>query len=251
MNKNPFSLEGKRILITGASSGIGQAIAIQCSRLGATMILVARNEERLQKTMSLLDGCGHEYLTCDLGRRDEVEALVSNVENLDGLVNNAGFIITRPLQYIDYGHLDSILEVNTLAPIILTSRLVKQRRLNKGASIVFTASLAGTKGGTFGNSLYSASKAAIDGFVKNAALELASKKIRVNAVCPGMVETSIFSAGLISEEQLELDAKKYPLGRYGKPDEIAYAVVYFLSDASSWTTGASLVIDGGRSINLG
>lgn len=247
---NPFSLKNKTILVTGASSGIGRSVAVECSRMGATVLLTARNEQKLLKTLSLMSDGGHRYYLKDLSCSEEVELLAKEVGKIDGLINNAGFTTTLPVQFITGEKLQAILDVNTVAPIMLLSKLVKNKSLSKGASVVFITSISGVYGGVLGNSMYSASKGAIDGFVKNAALDLSVKGIRVNAISPGMIETEILSSGTISEKQLEEDRKKYPMRRYGRPEEVAYAAVYLLSDASAWTTGTSLLIDGGRMVNI-
>jgi NAD(P)-dependent dehydrogenase (short-subunit alcohol dehydrogenase family) len=164
---------------------------------------------------------------------------------LEGLVNNAGSTIMIPTQFISRDKLMQVLEVNTVAPILLTQLLLKKKKLGKGASIVITDSISGVKIASPGNVLYSTSKSAINGFVKNAALDLAGKNIRVNAVCPGMIDTHILDKSTLTAEDQEADIKKYPLKRHGTPEEVAYAIIYFLSDASGFTTGANLVIDGG------
>jgi NAD(P)-dependent dehydrogenase (short-subunit alcohol dehydrogenase family) len=137
------------------------------------------------------------------------------------------------------------MKVNFEAPIFLTQQILKQKKIEKEASIVFISSISGVFCSSIGGSAYSASKGAINGVVKNLAIELASQAIRVNSVNPGMIHTNIFEAGVISQEQLEEDMQKYPLKRYGKPEEVAYAVIYLLSDASKWVTGSNLLIDGG------
>ena len=135
--------------------------------------------------------------------------------------------------------------IDTIAPILLTQKLLKKKKVTRGASVVFTASISGPVVPGIGHAMYSTSKAAIGGFVKNAALDLASKNIRVNAVSPGMIETNMMNNNSITLEQYELDKKEYPLGRYGRPEEVAYAMIYLLSDASSFTTGTNLILDGG------
>lgn len=242
---NPFSLDGKTILVTGASSGIGKATATECSRLGAKVIVTGRNEVRLNQTLAELEGLGHLAIVADLSSENGVNALVDQCPLIDGLVNNAGSTIMVPTQFISRDKLLQVLEVNTVAPIMLTQQLLKKKKLGKGASVVITDSISGVKIASPGNVLYSTSKAAINGFVKNAALDLAAKNIRVNAVCPGMIDTHILDNGSVTTEDIEADMKKYPLKRYGKPEEVAYAIIYFLSDASGFTTGANLVIDGG------
>ena len=242
---NPFTLENKTVLVTGASSGIGKATAIECSRLGAKVVVTGRNEERLNQTLAELEGNGHLAIVADLTSDDGVNELVEQCPKIDGLVNNAGATVTVPVQFISRENLEGLLQVNTIAPILLFQRLMKAKKLGKGASIVFTASISGLCCAGLGNSLYSTSKAAIGGFVKNAALELAGKNIRVNAVCPGMIDTHILDAGVVGADDLERERQKYPMKRFGKPEEVAWSIIYLLSDASSFTTGSTLVMDGG------
>ena len=242
---NPFSLEGKTILVTGASSGIGRATAIACSQMGAVVVVTGRNEPRLQDTLDALEGSGHQMIVADIANDDQIDYLVDQIPAINGLVNNAGITETCPTQFIKRDKLNRVMEVNTIAPILLTQRILKKKKLGKGGSIVFTCSISGTCVCGGGNVLYSASKGAIHGFMKNAALDLAHKGIRVNDVCPGMIDTHILDAGTISEEQLDIEAQRYPMKRFGKPEEVAYGIIYLLSDASSFVTGSSIVIDGG------
>ena len=242
---NPFSLEGKTILVTGASSGIGRATAIACSQMGAVVVVTGRNEPRLHETLDALEGSGHQMIVADIANDDQIDYLVDQIPAINGLVNNAGITETCPTQFIKRDKLNRVMEVNTIAPILLTQRILKKKKLGKGGSIVFTCSISGTCVCVGGNVLYSASKGAIHGFMKNAALDLAHKGIRVNDVCPGMIDTHILDAGTISEEQLEIEAQRYPMKRFGKPEEVAYGIIYLLSDASSFVTGSSIVIDGG------
>ena len=243
--KNPFSLEGKTILVTGASSGIGRATAIACSQMGAAVVVTGRNEQRLRETFDALEGNGHQMIVADLSNDNQIDYLVDQMPVINGLVNNAGITETCPTQFIKRDKLNRVMEINTIAPILLTQRILKKKKLGKGGSIVFTCSISGTCVCVGGNVLYSASKGAIHGFMKNAALDLAHKGIRVNDVCPGMIDTHILDAGTISEEQLETEAQRYPMKRFGKPEEVAYGIIYLLSDASSFVTGSSIVIDGG------
>jgi NAD(P)-dependent dehydrogenase (short-subunit alcohol dehydrogenase family) len=245
---NPFSLNCKTILITGASSGIGQATAIECSKIGAKVIITARNEEKLQETFSQLEGEGHKKIIADLTIPEDVNRLVDEISHLDGLVNNAGINKLLLPQFINEKDLNMTFQINTMAPILLTQKLLKMKKLQKGSSIVFTSSVSGVYGVSPANSMYSASKGAINGFMMNIALDLMGKGIRCNSVNPGQVETNIMDHGMVTEEQLEEHKKKYPLGRFGKPEEVAYAIIYLLSDASSFVNGTSLVVDGGISI---
>jgi len=245
---NPFSLEGKTILVTGASSGIGRATAIECSKMGAQVIITARNEVRLLETYNQLEGENHQMIICDLVDENAIETLVQEVPHIDGLVNNAGYQEYLPVPFIKKEKLEAIMSVNTIAPIILLQKLLRAKKITKGASVVFTSSLAGIGINAPGNSMYAATKGAISAFVTGAAIDMAPKKVRVNAVCPGMVNTSILDHGMVEEEDLKADVANYPLGRYGEPEDIAYAIIYLLSDAASWVTGSNLVIDGGVSI---
>jgi NAD(P)-dependent dehydrogenase (short-subunit alcohol dehydrogenase family) len=242
---NPFSLEGKTILVTGASSGIGRATAIECSKLGATVVITARNEQKLRATYDSLSGEGHVMIIADLSDDSQLDNLADNCPSLDGFVNNAGITETIMTPFIKRDKLMKVMETNTFAPILLTQRLLKKKKLTRGGSIVFTGSISGTCVCVGGNVLYSASKGAIHGFVKNAALDLTVKGIRVNEVCPGMINTHIMDGSSIDEEQLKIEAQKYPMRRFGEPEEVAYGIIYLLSNASSFVTGSSIVIDGG------
>jgi len=245
---NPFSLEGKTILVTGASSGIGRAIAIECSKMGAKLIITARNEERLNETLSQMEGSGHSIIIADLNNEKDRQTLIEQSPNLNGLVNCAGLINTLPFQFVTEDILKSVMNVNFTAPVLISIELIKRKKILKNSSIVFISSISGVLCVAVANSIYSASKGAINGMAKNMAVDLASKGIRVNSVNPGMIETHIFDAGTVTPEQLEEDKKRYPLKRHGKPEEVAYAVIYLLSDASSWVTGSNLVIDGGYTL---
>ena len=245
---NPFTLENKTILVTGASSGIGKAIAIECAKMGAKVVVTGRNEARLQETHSLLEGNQPDYIVADLSVNEDVIDLGTKLSTLDGIVHSAGFTIPKPFNFLNREDVNSVMDVNFIAPIFLTQFLLKNKKINKKSSIVFISSISGVYVSYIAGSLYSASKGAINGIVKGLALELAAKGIRVNSVNPGMIETNILESGVISNDQLNEDKKKYPLKRYGKPEEVAYAVIYLLSDASSWTTGSNLLIDGGYTL---
>lgn len=247
---NPFSLAGKTILVTGASSGIGRTTAINCSRMGARVVVTARDQSRLQETideMAPVEG-GHCQYLADLTCQEDVMRLLDELPHLDGAVLCAGNSVTLPLQFGTREKYDSMFEVNFFSPVELMRLMYKKKILNKGASVVLMASIGGTHSYMPGNGVYGASKAALNSVMKYAAREYAARKVRVNSVCPGMVDTPLIHRGVITDEQLAEDAKKYPLGRYGRPEDIANGVIYLLSDASSWLTGHDLVIDGGFSI---
>lgn len=245
---NPFSLTNKRILVTGASSGIGMATAIECSRMGATVIITGRNEERLKETLAAMTGDQHFAVSADLTREEDVVRLLDALSPVDGVVLCAGQGSVVPLKMSTRKRFDPIFEVNYFAPVELVRLLNKRKLLNSGCSLVFVASIGGIESITIGNAIYGASKAAVNSTMKFFALELAPNKIRANSVCPGMVNTKMIKGGALSSEQHKADMENYPLKRYGEPEDIAHGIVYLLSDASSWVTGHSLVIDGGFTI---
>ena len=248
---NPYSLEGKTILVTGGSSGIGKCTAIEASKLGATIVITARDEQRLRETFNSLEGVNsreHKQIIADLTNDAQMNFLIENIPQIDGVVLCAGKGLTLPIQFASRDKFDDVFKINFFAPVELLRLLFKKKKLNKGASAVLLASLGGTQIFSGGNGVYGASKAALNTVMKFAAKEFAVRKVRVNSICPGMVDTPLIHRGTVSEEQLEEDKKKYPLGRYGKPEDIAYAAIYLLSDASSWVTGQSMILDGGISI---
>lgn len=245
---NPFSLEGKTILVTGASSGIGRGIAIECSKMGAKVVVNGRNEQRLNETLEKLEGEGHIALRADLSKQEDIDALVAQCPELNGIVHSAGIPKICAVKHISRDLLEEIVNTNEIAPILLTSGLLKKKKIQKGSSIVFIASMSGVFIANTGEAPYDATKGALAGFTKSAALELATQGTRVNTICPGLVPTSILglSNEMFSEEQLkETMYGRYPLKRVGKPEDIADGAVYLLSDASSWVTGINLLIDGG------
>lgn len=244
---NPFSLEGKTVLVTGASSGIGRTTAIECSKLGAHVVITGRNAERLQETYDHLEGEGHMQIIADLTDTDSIEQLVTELPQLDGLVNNAGIGYNKPVAFIKKADMETMFGTNTFAPVLLTKMVMKKKKLNKGGSIVFTSSIAALVE-NMGNSVYSMTKAAIMSFAKSCALEFAEKGIRVNSVHPGMVETKLIHDGAFSDDDMQKDMETYPLKRYGRPEEIAWSIIYLLSDASAWVTGSQSIIDGGMHI---
>lgn len=246
---NPYQLTEKIILVTGASSGIGRATAIECSKLGAKLIITARNEGRLKETLEKLDGDGHRMIITDLNDSTQIEKLVDDLPKIDGFSCNAGIANTQPIAFYKEDEIENVFKTNIFSMMLLTKFLVKKKKLNRGASIVYTASVGNVFSAGVANGIYGASKCAVDGFMRTAALELAPKGVRCNSVNPGMVETAIIDTNArITAEQFDEDRKKYPLGRYGKPEDVAWAIIYLLSDASSWMTGTALKIDGGHTI---
>ena len=241
---NPFSLEGKTILVTGASSGIGRGIAIACSKMGASVIVNGRNEERLNETLLQMSGENNQKAVTDLSNLGHVSSMVSALPKLDGVVHCAGIgqrVLCKQLQESD---LDNMMDVNFKAPVMLQTELLKQKKINKAASIVFIASIA-AESPTIGNAMYCASKGAIISYANCLYIELAPRLIRVNCISPAMVWTDLIFKGGITEEELKEDEKRYPLKRYGIPEDIANLSIYLLSDASSWMTGSNIKLTGG------
>lgn len=245
INYNPFSLEGKTIFVTGASSGIGKTTAIECSKMGAHLVITGRNEERLNQTLAELEGDSHIVLIGDLTSQEDIKRIVAAMPELDGVVYNAGVGITVPLAYIKDEDLIRVFETNLFATMRLNKALLRKKKIKKSASVVFTSSISALFN-TPGISLYGATKAALLSYMRSCACELADKKIRVNAVLPGMIQTELINGGTLSEEDKARDMASYPLKRYGTPQDVAYAFIYLLSDASNWVTGTSLIIDGGK-----
>jgi len=249
---NPFSLEGKIILVTGASSGIGRGIATECSKMGAKVILNGRNAVRLQETLDMMDGEGHQIIAADIAKQEEIDNLIAQLPVLDGCVLCAGIPQVCPVKHFKRQNIEDIFGVNTFAPIMITSSLVKKKKIHKGSSVVLIESISGVFVGTKGDVSYNASKAALNGFLKGAALELAGQGIRINAINPGLVPTNILNLTnemFAETHHTDIMVESYPLKRYGTPEDIAYGAIYLLSDASSWVTGTNMVIDGGYLLN--
>lgn len=242
---NPFTLEKKTLLITGASSGIGRAIAVDCSRSGGKLIITGRNPENLRKTLDLLEGDFHREIVADLQSSEYFEIISENSENLDGIVFCAGITNYLPVKFITPEKLNEIMQTNFFSNVMITRSLIKRKKLNPSASIVFISSIS-TYYPAVGGAMYAASKGAIRSFAKVLAKELGPQKIRVNTVEPGMIRTDLIAE--LTQEQIEDDRKKYLLGRHGTPFDITGIVIYLLSDASQWVTGSDFVIDGGASL---
>ena len=247
---NPFTLEGKTILITGGAGGIGSEVARVCSRLGARIVLTDIREDALNEAMlSLSPVMAGEHLAvkADLTSEDELNGLVAKVPELDGFVCNAGVMKLVLTQFITEEELVRIQRINLNAPILLTKALLKKKKIKKGGSLVFTASAAGIYRVSIGNAIYATTKCGIDAFMRTVALEYGPKGIRCNSVNPGMVETALI--GGFTDEQKEKEKLNYPLRRFAKPEDIAWGVVYLLSDVSSFVTGTALKIDGGMTLS--
>ncbi|MBR4560689.1 MAG: SDR family oxidoreductase [Bacteroidales bacterium] len=248
--ENPFSLGGKCILVTGASSGIGRGISVACAKMGAKVVLSGRNEQRLQETLASLEGKGHLVLSGDLNSEDTRKEIVDKMPTLNGVVYCAGILQIQMAKFMDLPSLEGIFQTNVFSPLMLNSLLLKKKKIQKDASIIFVSSISGVFRSQIGEGGYGATKAALTGYVKSLALELSALGIRVNTIHPGIVETPILevSNNTFGKEELESLQQKYPMKRFGKPEDIAHCAVYLLSDASSWMTGSNILIDGGYTL---
>lgn len=244
MDNHPFSLCGRHILVTGASSGIGRAIAIEASKMGARVTALGRDRERLDQTLLALDGIGHQGVCLNFCNTMEIERVVSPLDGVDGVVHAAGITRTAPSKLITLEDCRDIMDVNVYAPIELTKLLLLKKKINKESSLVFISSVVSGLLPCMGQGAYAASKGALSAYARVLALELSARKIRVNSILPAMVRTKFLDTMGIDAKALEADEQRYPLG-YGTPEDVAWAAIYLLSRASRWMTGNNLVIDGG------
>ncbi|HVD98339.1 MAG TPA: SDR family oxidoreductase [Cytophagaceae bacterium] len=247
-----FSLKGKNILITGASSGIGRQCAITCSEMGANVILIARDVQRLNETMARLSTGNHSIYNLDITEYGKIEPLIVSIANsyekIDGFIHSAGIELTLPLRNNKEEIYQKVFSVNVLSGFEFAKVLSHKKYLpEQGASFVFLSSIMGLLGEA-GKVAYCSSKGAVIAGVRALAIELASKKIRVNSISPAMVETEMATElfSKISEESKNEILKLHPLG-IGKPEDVSWACIYLLSEASRWVTGTNLIIDGGYS----
>jgi len=248
---DPFSLSGKNIIVTGASSGIGRQCAISCSHLGAKIVLTGRNEERLQETLSMMaDNALHKVCNTDLTDYEKVairiEEIIKETGPVDGLINCAGISTTLPLAMVKADKMEEFFNINVQAAVNLTRIVTRVRNFSaNGGSIIFISSVM-SEAGESGKMLYSITKGALTSGARSLAVELAPRKIRVNSVSPGVVDTPMSKTAVYSrnEEALAAVKKMHPLG-LGKPEDVALACAFLLSDASVWITGTNLIIDGG------
>jgi NAD(P)-dependent dehydrogenase (short-subunit alcohol dehydrogenase family) len=241
-----FGLPNKTILITGASSGIGKAIAILLASLGAKCVISGRDVDRLHSVLELLEGTGHTSISADISEPEGISKIVSECPNLDGIIHSAGVMQLLPYRAISPTAFEKIIKINLYAPFYLSQALLKKRTVNNNAAITFISSISGNIIGSKGNLMYSASKSALNGIIRVLALELAEKKIRVNGISAGMVKTEMWLNNnmAVSAEQLAKDEEKYPLG-YGQPEDIANVAAFLVSDAAKWITGSTIIADGG------
>lgn len=248
MKYNPYSLNGKNILITGASSGIGKATAIECSKMGATLFITGRNEKRLLETYDSLQGENHKYFIADISSKEGISSLLNKLTALDGIVLAAGFVEMWPTMFATDERIEKIFRTNLYSPIEIIRSVIKMKLFKKGMSVVAIDSIAGTYDFSSGNCIYGAGKAALSSFLKYFVIEHSSKNIRINTISPGLILTPMHTDGVVDDEQLDKMVQKVPLKRWGLPEDIAYAAIYLLSDAASYLTGSDIKIDGGVSL---
>lgn len=245
-----FSLDNKSLLLVGATSDIGRATALVCAKSCKRLILTGRCLPVIEEmARELAASSDTEVLTavCDLLNSEDISSLVCGLPVLDGVVVAAGTLETLPCKMLDSESISRIMSVNFNAIVMLISALLKNKKINRGASIVFISSVGGNILAEKGNALYGASKAALSAYARTLALELSGRKIRVNCVMPGMVRTKFLDNFSLDEEDFVADEKRYPLG-YGTPEDVASGIVYLLSDATRWITGTELLMDGGRTL---
>ena len=243
MFQHPFHLHGKTVLVTGASSGIGRAVAVECARVGARIVISGRNQERLDETMAMMNAVsdgGHSAFIAEITDPAQLDRLVEFTGEIDGVVHSAGIDGVTPVRLLRQSFMQSVLDGNFMAPVMLTQKLLYKKSLRNGASIVFLSSIA-AHSGTAGVGPYSASKGALEGLMRCLALEIAPRGMRANALAPGMVDTP-----LVNKVRAWLDekGKMYPFG-LGRPEDVAYAAIYLLADVSRKVTGIHLDLNGG------
>lgn len=246
---NPFTLREKTIVVTGASSGIGQQCAIDCARMGARVVAIARNEQRLAETLQRMDGVNNIAISCDLTDSAAIANMVKDVVQrcgkIDGIVNCAGISTTLPLKFVDAEKLDEFFRANVYSAIEVTREFTKAKNFNAGGSVILFSSIMGCVGDV-AKSIYSMTKGALIAGARSLACELAKRKIRVNCISPGAIVTPINAnlPHMANPESRKVLEDKHLLG-LGETSDISNACIYLLSDASRWVTGQNLIVDGG------
>lgn len=242
MALNKYNLSGKTILVTGASSGIGMQAAIDIAACGGRCIIIGRNKERLSKTYKLLKSDHHISYEIDLTDDKSIDELVNKIEKLDGIVHSAGKFEYIPAQFINEKNIDTLININFRAPVLLTSKLLRKKKINKNASLVFLSSLA-SKGPSFGSAIYTSTKKALEGYSKLLALELGPKGIRSNALLPNFVKTKMVDEALeiVSEDVADKHKKELLIG-FGLPEDVSNLILFLLSDDSKWITGQEITM---------
>lgn len=242
---SPFRLDGKTILITGASSGIGQATAIMASYMGAKTILLGRNRTKLEETYAQLNGQSHEVVISELTEPHLLPDVFQHFSSLDGAVFSAGAAEVIPFRMTNDDHIARMMNINFESPVNCARLLIKNKSLNKGASIVFVTAIASHLA-PVGSAIYSASKAALEAAARSMALEVCNNKIRVNCLSPGYVQTPMFEK-LAKTTKMDELKNVAPFGII-TPKYIASSAIYLLSEASRWVTRSTLIVDGGTTM---
>jgi NAD(P)-dependent dehydrogenase (short-subunit alcohol dehydrogenase family) len=241
---------GKTIVVSGASSGLGRAISVELARRGAQLILIGRNAERLDETGRLLAGAGHQTLAMDLNRHDDILITVKNSTNgkrLYGLCHSAGILELLPLSANKPNKVKSVLDTNYIAGMELARAVCRFDVMEEsGGSVLFVASISARMGEP-GQIAYAGSKGALVASARAMAVELARRKVRVNVLSPGLVQTEMAAKSLqtLTQAQFQTIVDAHPLG-LGQPEDVAHAACFLLSPKSKWITAIDLVIDGGR-----
>lgn len=249
---NPFTLEGKTLLITGASSGLGRQCAIDCSRMGAKVIAIGRNNDRLQEALILMEGGKHRSFIYDLSILDGIKDLVVNIVSecgkIDGIICAAGIEKTSPIKLLNPTDYETIMKINTFSAFELVRQATNTKFFNAPGSIVFISSITSVIART-GTAAYSASKGALVSGARVMAAELAKRKIRVNCISPGTILTPLMQNYLsqLSEDDKKKRISGFPLG-LGEPSDVSSLCVYLMGNASRWITGQNFIIDGGYTI---
>lgn len=245
---DPFSLEGKRILVTGASSGIGRQVAISCAQMGAQLVVSGRNGGRLAATLAELEGEGHAAIEADLSVQEDIDRLAGEAGIVDGAVHAAGISRLAPFRMLSRAQLDETFSSNVYAPMLLTRGLLAKKHIAANGSILFISALA-SHVGPLATGAYSASKAALLGAMRTLALEVVKQGIRANCIAPGYVRTPMLDSLNRGGGRIDEHAKLAPLG-LGEPEDVAYAAVFYLSDASRWITRTYFIVDGGLTVPM-
>lgn len=237
-------LSNKTILVSGASSGIGRQAAISISQLGGTLVITGRDKDKLKETYASLRGSGHQMQNANLVDESERKGLLEMLPQLDGIVHCAGIVGPTPAKFIREDDIDKMFSINYHVPVLLTAAILQKKKMNKGGSIVLMSSVV-TQSPYFGGTLYAGSKGAIEAYTKTLALELVDRKIRVNCLSPGLVNTPLITDPAkednpeIVEDSLKRYMAKYPMG-VGEADDVANAIVFLLSDQSRWISGTNI-----------
>lgn len=243
---NPFSLEGKTVLVTGASSGLGRQTAITASQMGARVMITGRDTARLRETLDLLEGVGHQQFIADLTIQQDIDTLVASLPELNGVVFSTGISDLSPARYITAAVIEKTFSISFNASVLLTAALLAKKRIaKKNGSLVFISSIS-TRYPFVGGAMYISAKSAIEAYARVLALELAPKGIRVNCVAPAFVRSPMLdqTASNYSQQAVDMIEARQILG-LGDPEDVANTIVYFLSDASKWVSATNLILGGG------